>query len=623
MGLTTGDFPPVEPATFMQRPYRERIKLLGAHWAEYGFGAPKITGIIYIVKLLVFFTIGGICVITLTSGMSPFEPSDWFYEPVFWQKAVIWTMLLEGLGVAGSWGPLAGHFKPMTGGVLYYARVGTLRNPPWPTKVPATEGDTRTSLDVALYLTWVAGLTVALVLPGRDGVDELVGLEGVTHGLVSISPLIIGLIALALLGFRDKIAFLQTRAEQYIPALLFFCFVPWPDMLILAKVLIVIVWCGAAFSKLGKHFDLVIPPMVANTPWLSIKSIKRLHFRDYPNDMRPAKAATRLAHGAGTLVEFGMPLVLIFSQNQTLSVIAAALMIGFHLFIISTFPLAVPLEWNVLFAFLAGFLFLGYPNQDGFGITDMSAGLLIPVALVMLAFPIVGNLRPDLMSFLPSMRQYSGNWATAMWAFAPGAELKLDAGIKKPALMQRQQLVPLYGEDEAEVIMHQLLGWRSLHSQGRGLNSLMMKTIGADLDHYTPREAEFSCNALTGFNFGDGHFHDEHLIRSIQKQCHFEPGEFMVCWIESEPWGPKRGTQDYWIMDAAVGVIERGSFKVEDCVKVQPWLPDGPIPTDVTWTLDGYERVSYPPASSGQPAEGDQPEGHEDPANAGQLPALS
>ena len=29
------------------------------------------------------------------------------------------TPLLETLGVAGSWGPIAGKFKPMTGGVLF------------------------------------------------------------------------------------------------------------------------------------------------------------------------------------------------------------------------------------------------------------------------------------------------------------------------------------------------------------------------------------------------------------------------------------------------------------------------------------------------------------------------
>jgi hypothetical protein len=42
MGLTTWNFPPVDPATFMQTPYRERTKTLARHWVEYGFGAPKI-----------------------------------------------------------------------------------------------------------------------------------------------------------------------------------------------------------------------------------------------------------------------------------------------------------------------------------------------------------------------------------------------------------------------------------------------------------------------------------------------------------------------------------------------------------------------------------------------------
>ena len=59
MGLMTGEFPPVDPATFMEIPYRERIKALSRHWAEYGFGAPKITAVIYIVKLLVLYVVVG------------------------------------------------------------------------------------------------------------------------------------------------------------------------------------------------------------------------------------------------------------------------------------------------------------------------------------------------------------------------------------------------------------------------------------------------------------------------------------------------------------------------------------------------------------------------------------
>jgi hypothetical protein len=592
MGLKEGDFPPVDPATFEDMPYQERIKVLSRHWAEFGFGAPKITAIIYIVKLLVFYGVTGILVATLTSGLDPLSPSEWWDEPIFYQKAVVWTMLLEALGVAGSWGPLAGHFKPMTGGVLYYARTGTLRNPPWPTKVPGTAGYTRTPLDVALYLTFIGALVVALALPGQDD-GALNALVPGNEGLITTAPLIVALISLGLLGLRDKISFLQARSEQYVPALIFFCFFPFVDMIIAAKLLIVIVWCCAAFSKVGPHFANVIPPMVSNTPWLSSKRIKRMHYRSFPEDMRPSERATGLAHGLGTLVEFGAPLVLLFSSNDTITLIAALAMIGFHVFIISTFPLAVPLDWNVLFAYITAFLFLGFSNADGYGLGAMDPTLLVVTVLALLTFPVLGNLKPQWVSFLPSMRQYSGNWATGMWAFAPGAEAKLDEHVKKPSLMQKGQLTAIYGEEAAEVVMQQLLGWRALHSQGRGLNSLMMTTLGPDIDTYTLREAEFSCNALTGFNFGDGHFHDQQLIDAIQSEVGFAPGEFMVVFMESDPWGPKRGRQDYWVMDAAVGEIERGSIGVQDCVKEQPWLPNGPVAKQVDWKLDGYERVRY------------------------------
>jgi hypothetical protein len=45
--------------------------------------------------------------------------------------------------------------------------------------------------------------------------------------------------------------------------------------------------------------------------------------------------------------------------------------------------------------------------------------------------------------------------------------------------------------------------------------------------------------------------------------------------------------QHYKLIDAALGVIELGTWKVADAVAGQPWLPNGPIPTQVTWSLVG------------------------------------
>ena len=96
------------------------------------------------------------------------------------------------------------------------------------------------------------------------------------------------------------------------------------------------------------------------------------------------------------------------------------------------------------------------------------------------------------------------------------------------------------------------------------------------------REGEFLCNSVIGFNFGDGHLHNHDFVTAVQREARFEPGEAMVFWVESQP--VHRDHQEYQIIDAAVGVVERGTWKVADAVAEQPWLPNGPIPTQVTWT---------------------------------------
>ena len=289
-----------------------------------------------------------------------------------------------------------------------------------------------------------------------------------------------------------------------------------------------------------------------------------------------------MAHGGGTFVEIVTPLVLLLSPWKPVTLAAVAVMVLFHLFIISTFPLAVPLEWNVLFGYAAVFLFAGYPGWHGYGLADMSSPwLTLAIVAALLFFPVLGNLRPDLVSFLPSLRQYAGNWASAVWAFAPGAEDKLNA-VRRPTANQVDQLVAFgYDRKWADVTMQQVIAWRTMHSQGRGLFSLLLRHL-PDIDARTVREGEFVCNSLVGFNFGDGHLHNEDLITAVQAQACFEPGELVVVWVESQP--VHRDDQAYKVIDAALGVIERGTWKVADAVAEQPWLPNGPIPVQVTWS---------------------------------------
>src|SRR5258708_36440732 len=97
-------------------------------------------------------------------------------------------------------------------------------------------------------------------------------------------------------------------------------------------------------------------------------------------------------------------------------------MVVFHLFIISTFPLAVPLEWNLVFAYATIFLFLGFPNWNGYAPWDMSPPWLAAIiAAALLFYPVLGNLRPDQVAVLPSLRPDARDSASAVWAVAAGA----------------------------------------------------------------------------------------------------------------------------------------------------------------------------------------------------------
>ena len=221
MGFTKPDLPDVDPDTFMQKPLMERMRILATDWVDNGFGSPKMVHTIYIAKLVLLYALGGILVATLTSGLPLLHVSQWWNQPIVYEKAVLWTVLLELIGVAGSWGPLAGKIKPMTGGILFWARPGTIRLRPWKW-VPLTDGDRRTWFDVGLYIVLMISVAVPLFAPGVHSDSLSAAMPGNTSGLVNPALLIAPIVLLVVMGLRDKIVFLAARGEQYLPALIIF-----------------------------------------------------------------------------------------------------------------------------------------------------------------------------------------------------------------------------------------------------------------------------------------------------------------------------------------------------------------------------------------------------------------
>ena len=177
--------------------------------------------------------------------------------------------------------------------------------------------------------------------------------------------------------------------------------------------------------------------------------------------------------------------------------------------------------WCVLF------LFVGHADV---GLPDLTNPLPVLLFVVMAGTVIAGNLFPHKISFLPGMRYYAGNWDTTLWCITPSAEAKIDAGIVAIANMPAAQLEKFYGSKEAAQIPI-YMGTRSAASTptarrcspsptGRWPTATMASTKAA----YSVTDGERICSMAIGWNFGDGHMHNEQLIAALQRRCHFEPG---------------------------------------------------------------------------------------------------
>jgi hypothetical protein len=567
MGFLKPNLPDLDVPVWRQGTRNERMRPVIRHLCEVGFGTPDVVFVFYIVKIGLYL-LAAMGFALATAGIDGFaDVGSWWSEPIVFEKLVLWSALFEVLGLGCGFGPLNLRFTPPLGSFLYWLRPGTIRLPPWPGKVPLTRGDRRTVLDVLLY----AGLLVALLLALlSDGTRSADGIGDV--GLIPVWKVALVLGFLGVLGLRDRTPFLAARAEVYGAIAVMFLFAG-PDLVVGAKLLMLVIWMGAATSKLNRHFPFVVQAMMSNSPIWRAKAIKRRFHRDFPDDLRPSWISKALAHG-GTVVEFCVPVLLFFSHGGTVTTVAAIVMICFHLNILVSIPMGVPLEWNVFM--IVGVCTLFWDKASyGFGDLDHPLPVLAVVA-ASVALVVLGNLFPQKISFLPGMRYYAGNWDTTVWCFTASGLDKFDAGTTKAAQLPHQQLEKIYGKEEAEVPLFTGYAFRAMHTHGRAHFALIPRACGPAHDtDYLVLDGELVAGVVLGWNFGDGHLHDERLIAALQERCGFEPGELRVILLDAQP--AHRGTQEYRLVDAASGEFERGYVDVAEMVVRQPWDTDLPI----------------------------------------------
>ncbi len=569
MGFLKPDLPVVDMAEWSKGTRSEKIRPMARHWAEVGFGTPVALHLFYVVKILLYI-LGGWLFALATKGIDGFtNVGTWWSEPIVFQKVVLYTMLFEVIGLGCGFGPLNNRFFPPMGSILYWLRPKTIRLPPWPGRVPLTKGTARTPVDVALYAALLVMTLWALFSDGTGPIPEL----DTTVGVLPMWEIAVILGLLALCGLRDKVIFLAARGEVYATLTVTFLFAG-VDMVVAAKAVFVVIWMGAATSKLNKHFPFVVSTMMSNSPVIRPRFIKRMFFEKFLDDLRPGRLSRIFAHG-GTFVEMCAPLVLFFSHGGWPTAIAAFVMVCFHLAILTAIPMGVPLEWNVFMIFGVLSLFVAHADM---GLSDLNNPVSVAILFVVIAsIVILGNLFPRKISFLPAMRYYAGNWDSGFWCIKPSAEEKITANLVAIASMPAAQLERFYGSKEAAQIPIYLgYAFRGFNTHGRALFTLAHRAMaGQNEEDYTITDGERICSTAIGWNFGDGHMHNEQLITAMQERCRFEPGEVRVVLLDAQP--IHKQAQEYRLVDAATGEFERGYVRVADMVTRQPWADDVPV----------------------------------------------
>ena len=536
--------PPFDPLEWEQKPLSIRGRMVCEAWAIQGYAAPLGIYLVYAAKVAAYIAAWiGFCSLSPSLGGAG-TLAEWWLEPLAFQKAILWSMVFEGLGLGCGSGPLTGRYMPPVGGFLHFLRPGTTKLPLFP-DLPLFGGIRRTWFDVLLYAGLIAALVRALIAP------EIT--FAVLLPIVVLTPLV---------GVADRTCFLVFRSEHYWTTIVCFAFAG--NWIAGAKSVQLALWFWAGVSKLNHHFPAVVCVMTSNSPMLPFAWFRKRMYRNYPNDLRPSHLAERMAH-AGTVLELGVPLVLAFSPGGPTLVVGIAMMFMLHGFITSNVPMGVPIEWNFMVVYGALALFWAHPEVHAIDVGSLPVAVFLLVMLI--GVPLVGNLVPSRVSFLLAMRYYAGNWANGVWLFRGESHKKLER-LTKSSPWVPDQLEGFYDRSSAKGMISRVMAFRWMHLHGRAYPELIPRAVDR-VEDYQYVEGEVIAGLVLGWNFGDGHLHSEQLLRNVHAQCGFEPGELRCVFIEGQPLG--KSTLAYRIYDANTGLIERGELDVNALRQRQPW----------------------------------------------------
>jgi len=120
-------------------------------------------------------------------------------------------------------------------------------------------------------------------------------------------------------------------------------------------------------------------------------------------------------------------------------------------------------------------------------------------------------------------------------------------------------------------LLGKVIAFRAMHLHGRVLQLALPRAVER-VEDYEWADGEIVAGTVLGWNFGDGHLHDEKLLAAVQAQCGFEDGELRCIFVESQPLFGK--TLTWRAHDAKRGRVASGEVEVAKLRALQPWPVD-------------------------------------------------
>jgi hypothetical protein len=372
-----------------------------------------------------------------------------------------------------------------------------------------------------------------------------------------------------------------------------------PGAVSIMQCMLILLYIGCGFGKMGPWFANVFAQEWTLPPWAAkIKLKGLLYTNEFPKSNTVSMFGVTLAYLAAS-AEWTAPLLLllpasVFGGSPDLCswpvAIGLFVLIAMHFYINLHIPVFDVWLLNFVPAFIVYHVFYQSPSlsEPGFDFTGFLS-LSFPFqafCFLMVAYCVYGQLNPGKMTYMHCFRFWAGNWPQGVVLISESGLKKIEEGL--PTNWAVSKPGELLETVQGEMGHFCLLGaFQTAQLPHRVMPMLIHKAMSWGAKHRGEQEippslAQFKfkqkgtfltmnmlSNWVSGWSVNDC-LRNKHCIKELHKICKFKQGELMLCHANSftvfaHLWN---GESQWYIMDAAGGVVEEGQITVKQAAGV-------------------------------------------------------